>query len=771
MPLMHGTLGTAYAPAGPHQDSWSARWIWAPTDTADMWVAFRKTFVLGAAPTAAPTRIAADTKYWLYVNGSLVIFEGGLKRGPNPGATYYDERDIAPFLRGGPNVIAVLVWHLGKSGFSHSDSQASGLLLQSDIITSGVATTIATDGTWKQRIHAGYQHETTGSQPNYRLPEWNIFYDARRASSMQGWEAPGYNDGAWDASTDKGPAGAPPWNTLVRRPIPLFTYSDLLDYTNSGAFPAAGPTTIIATLPSNLQVTPYLKVEAASGAAITIQSDHYTDGGEANVRSTYITAGGVQEFESLGWMSGTAIHYQIPSGVTVLALKYRESGYATSFAGSFTSDVPFFDKLWQKAARTVYLNMRDSYMDCPTRERAQWWGDAANDMKGGFYAFDTRSYALGKKAIGELVKWQKPGGELYSPIPSGTWTQELPLQSLAAIASFWTYYQYTGDATAIDTTYDAVKRYLDLWTLDGDGLVNHRPGEWDWPDWGENADVRALENAWYTMALDTAINLATMTGNGSDRFTWQARRDSIERNFNRVLWDSTSNAYRSPGYRGDTDDRANGLAVVAGLAEPANYPAIRDVLRSHYNASPYMEFYVLEALYRMGYASDAQDRMIDRYTPQVDDPGYTLWEFWTKGGMGTDNHGWSVGPLYTLSAYAAGVRPTQPGYSAYQITPQLGRFSALSATVPTIKGDVAVDIRRPSPGRLAMNITSPAGTRARIGIPRAGMARITITANNVTVYDRGSAGQVAGLSYAGNDAAYIYFIANPGTWSFNAQET
>ncbi len=45
---------------------------------------------------------------------------------------------------------------------------------------------------------------------------------------------------------------------------------------------------------------------------IAIETDHYTDGGYNNVRSTYITKEGVQEFESLGWMSGTAVNYTIP---------------------------------------------------------------------------------------------------------------------------------------------------------------------------------------------------------------------------------------------------------------------------------------------------------------------------------------------------------------------------------------------------------------------------------------------------------------------------
>ena len=66
--------------------------------------------------------------------------------------------------------------------------------------------------------------------------------------------------------------------------------------------------------------------------------------------------------------------------------------------------------------------MRDTYMDCPDRERAQWWGDVVNE--------------LGK---------------------------ELPLQMLASVGryGFWTHYFYSGDAETMRDVYPRVKDYLE----------------------------------------------------------------------------------------------------------------------------------------------------------------------------------------------------------------------------------------------------------------------------------------------------------------------
>ena len=54
------------------------------------WLCFRTTFNLDQAPSHSELRIAADSTYWLWVNGNLQVREGGLKRGPNPQDTYCD---------------------------------------------------------------------------------------------------------------------------------------------------------------------------------------------------------------------------------------------------------------------------------------------------------------------------------------------------------------------------------------------------------------------------------------------------------------------------------------------------------------------------------------------------------------------------------------------------------------------------------------------------------------------------------------------------------
>jgi len=457
--------------------SWQSQWISAVESKNDtnIWQVFRKNIDLSAKPQKATARIAVDSKYWLWVNGELVVYEGGLKRGPNPNDTYFDVVDVSRFLKKGGNTIAILSWYWGKDGFSHKNSGKAGLVAEFNIddkIT-------GTDQTWKAMRHPAYG--VTGEpHPNYRMPDDNIHFDARK--DIGNWNAPDFDDSSWSQAMTLGTPPAAPWNKLVERPIPLWKVETLTKYENDAQLPKISDgKPIIATLPRNITISPYLKIKAPAGLTIDMRTDNYKGGSEYNYRSEYVTKEGVQEFESLAYLNGHWMIYSIPSGVEILELCYRETRYNTEFTGSFDCDDLFLNSLWLKCRNTMNVNMRDAIQD-PDRERAQWWGDAAIVLGEILHSCDLKAQPLIKKSILNLVDWQKPDGVLYSPVPAGSWDKELPGQMLSSIGmhGFWYYYLYTGDNATIKHAYPAVKHYLDLWKLGPDGLLVHRDGGWDW---------------------------------------------------------------------------------------------------------------------------------------------------------------------------------------------------------------------------------------------------------------------------------------------------
>lgn len=273
-----------------------------------------------------------------------------------------------------------------------------------------------------------------------------------------------------------------------------------------------------------------------------------------------------------------------------------------------------------------------------------------------------------------------------------------------------------------------------------------------------------MDNALLYQALGTAIEMARLTGDEADIPGYEAKRASIAANYNRLLWQGTE--YRSPGYTGKTDDRGHGLAALYGLAGADKWPAIKKVFTTSFEASPYMEKYLLEALLRMGDTDTALARLKTRYRPMVESELSTLWEGWGIGaagyGGGSYNHGWSGGPLTLLGEYVAGIAPTTPGFATYQVKPQLGPLRRVRAGIDTVKGRIEVEIRRGETG-FRLRLESPPATLATVALPLAA----TVTCNGLPVWPASSTNPpLPGLAPDGTDATHIRFTVAPGSWEF-----
>ncbi|MBK5719416.1 glycoside hydrolase [Dysgonomonas sp. Marseille-P4677] len=708
--LIFSSVGNLYS------DNIASKWITvsdADVNSANKWVCFRKDISINNVPGKVMTKIAVDSKYWLWVNGKMVIFEGGLKRGPNPQDTYYDEIDLAPFLKKGKNEIAVLLWHFGKDGFSHKNSGKAGFIMHSG--QDGI--NLSTDHSWLCKMHPAYAN-TEAPFPNYRLPESNIRYDANK--EMIDWQTADCEKiYGFTNAVEIGSWGSAPWNNLVKRPIPFWKDFGVKSVGQLQRIKGNTSDTIIGTLPYNMQMTPILEiVDSKGGELISICTDHLHGGSETNLRAEYITKQGKQEYESLGWLNGQKIYLVVPSHIQVNSLKYRETGYNASPQGAFTCEDDFFMRFWNKALRTIYINMRDTYFDCPDRERAQWWGDVVMLMGESFYTYSESTHLLMKKAIKELVGWQKPDGVLYSPIPSGNYDQELPGQMLASIGyyGFWNYYMNTGDLETIKEVYPAVKKYLSLWSLDRTGLTAYREGGWAWGDWGNNRDMRLIFAGWHYLALKGAALMADKLGYIDDASNYRAIMGKVSGGYN-ACWDGT--AYRHPEYKGKTDDRVQALAVISGIANHLKYSEISKVFRTEFHASPYMEKYVMEALFIMGEGDYGLERMKKRFSPMVNNIDYTtLFEGWEVGGFGggTVNHAWSGGALTVISQYLCGIYPLEPGYKVFKVEPCLTALKSVSLTIPSVKGEIKSSYTYSEKG-FTLNITVPRGTKGIIYLP------------------------------------------------------
>ena len=675
-----------------------AKWIWASTTSVNSYVAFRKTFSIDEVPEEAVANIAAESKYYLWMNEELAVFDGASKRGATPYDGFYEQVDLADYLKQGENTLVILVSYNGRGGNSSVDPGKAGLLFQ---MQAGDLAIVSDSSFKANRLRAYRNQGLLGADwPNYSqssmLAEWNVYYDARE--SVGDYTASDFDDSSWENATVVTEAGGQPFNDTYLSVIPLMKFDKEYTFLESEYIgqKLTQDTIITIDLPENMQFSPYFELTAeSSGLRFTYYTNTLTSQGIDSFRDDYVTAGGAQTYESLPWRSGSQLIIEAPAGITFTKIGYRRSGYDSERSGSFVTENEDVNTLWEKAVNTLLICMRDTYMDCPERERSPYIGDAANQIGETFYSLDENSWAMTKKTILNIIGWTKTDNCIPLRSPSLA-TNENPVQTLNFLVSVYEYLLYTGDEATVRLFYPVAVNYLKLWELNDDGSIVYRDGTFMWVDWGDGADAEVLQNCWYYYALSSTQKLAKALGISSDEAFFTERIQKVAAGFAKFK--------KQGGYSSGTayDDRANAMAVVSGLAEEDMYDEILNVLTTTYGASPYMEKFVEEALCLMGEYEACLTRMLTRYQPMIDDKDSTLWELWEKD-AGTINHGWTGGSLTVLSKYFGGISPESAGYGSYSIR-LTDVFSSLSMSVVTPEGTLSYSIKRAEDGTVTISL-------------------------------------------------------------------
>lgn len=757
--------------------SWNAHWIWNQAGGPDnAWVAMRKTVDIDDVPAQVLANISADSKYWLWINGELAVFEGSVCRGPSPykkwnrvrsiweqppeakpSNTWYEEIDITEFLKPGENTFAVLAWYWGRETHkgTHIDSGQGGFIFQADLGNRW----LVSDNSWKAKLHPAYKLDSGDVGKN--LVQYHVDFDAR--NDLGDWTSAEFSDDDWDAAIEFGVPPIAPWYELEKSYVPRLINHGLHSYENfpDTKFPIISTgEPIQCILPMNQQVTPYLEIETEAGKRIEIS----TDDRHNKIETYYTSKDGRQSFEGFSWFNGHQVIYQIPAGVKVLSLKYRWMSVG-SMAGSFQCDDPFYERIWEMGRNTLFVCARDNFMDCPDRERACWIGDVSDQASYLFYCMDDPGRQLLKKAIRTTMLYSHEG--VYAAL-GPLRLRELPSQSLQfAGQGVWQYYMNTGDVETLEFAYPYVRDYLALWKMEANGLPKYRgrgAGRdlWDWYDWGEKntEDKVALQPAMYSMALQSGRKMANELGRSDDIKWFDQRIDSIQNAYDKVFW---KGKFYSSNAKVLQDDRANCMAVISGLASADKYDAIAEnVLTKNYFCSPHFEWMVEDALCQMGMPDAALKRMKDRYQSQVDREHIsTLYEMFPNGG--TYNHAWNA-PNAILSKHIAGIRPTQPGWVEYEVIPDLVHLTSIETVVPSVQGDISVGINT-SDSRFELKLDSPDATVATVGVPKSDGGIASVTINDKAVWkDSAFVDGIAGVEFSGQDDRYLFFRLQPGQW-------
>lgn len=200
-------------------------------ESRNRWWLFRRAFQLTRQADTANLQVTVDGRYRLFVNGD---FAG---RGParcDPLFQRVDRHEIAPLLRVGENVIALIVHTYGDDTAWYQRARGEwtlvfgdgGVYVDCEIRSGARRDVLLSDEEWRCTEARAWNRETPLMGP---APGFIEEFDARLFPS--GWALTGFDDGEWDVAriltSGGGPPDSPfggmktePWPTLLPREIP-----------------------------------------------------------------------------------------------------------------------------------------------------------------------------------------------------------------------------------------------------------------------------------------------------------------------------------------------------------------------------------------------------------------------------------------------------------------------------------------------------------------------------------------------------------------------
>ena len=728
-------------------------WLWSRSsllDERDRRLHFRRCFELDNVPQSVEVRVTADSYYTLYVNGMYV------NRGPARGFQRhwpFDRIDLAPYLRKGRNVLAVLVYQLGISNYSYAYEDSSGFLLSGKVDTLN----IGTDDNWKFREAPGYIRAVARGSGQYCFQE---FFDCRNGDDD--WVSLGYDDSAWLNISVKAEnlrtVGVMPWHEFEERHIPLLT-NDILKPSMRIAISRHRP----AENWREIQHIGWIYNrenpvwEAAPGNAESIEftagiTAQLIDFGKEVVGNLIFDAVAEDDGECLDYMIAESLsgispdfpdasqppttlfggrlilkqrnnHHELtmPWGFRYLVLLRRGSGtiivsasvrntiYPLLVDGTFISSDKRLNEIWKISAHTQRCCMVDAYIDCPWRENAQWWGDALVQSQNTFrLSADSR---LMERGLRQISKQKTPNGLTYGMAPTCGHRCILPDYSAMWIVTLMAHYRQTGSPEMwleLRETADGILNYFQE-QCEETGLLSFDPRYWLFLDWCPalfKKGIPTVLNLIYLWALQSAHDLAVITDDMERARRFEMEKKRLQQAITAKLYNSeTQLLYDGITHAGvpvtTASPHAAALGILLDLLPQAHdtwlekilLPLLRGDRKLELLPSSYFMYYIFEAVKLKGYHREVIDNIRRWWSEFVECGLSTTPENWlekTVPGRMSMCHAWSAHPLVHFSEILLGVRQLAPGWEKISFDPLMTPGEKVSGSVPTPFGTIEV---------------------------------------------------------------------------------
>jgi hypothetical protein len=444
----------------------------------------------------------------------------------------------------------------------------------------------------------------------------------------------------------------------------------------------------------------------------------------------YVTKKGTNRFVSLKRRSGQYLFVTLrnqKAPVELKNLRIIESTAPVEAEGSFHCNDPMLNRIWKMSERTLQLCMEDTFTDCPLYEQTLWIGDARNEALYAFTAY--ANFDVSARGL-EIGAQSLEGFPIVGCQVPSAWDCILPAWSFLWGMHVWEHYFHSGDRRFLKKIWPAVLQNLDgaFAMLDGNGLFSGR--FWNLIEWAAIDQDHATvlhNNMLVAGALRAAEKCAETLKDEPARKKMETRRKRLVRAINKT-WNEKKSSYPDSILENGkpspkTCQQSSMLAVMCGVVPKKNREAVRQNLLNPPKGmttvgAPFAMQFMYEALEELGEFDAILESMRTRFQPMFDAGASTVWETFPGSdfdarGFPTRSHchAWSSSPIYFLNRIVLGIRQTEAGGKAFEISPWLGSLRHARGATATPKGLVSVDWKIQGK-TLHVAISAPGGVKA-----------------------------------------------------------
>ncbi len=705
------------------------------TETKNIHTLFRKNFSLKGCGgiRKAFLYITGDDIYKAYINGAFV--------GEGPAQSYpfaynYNCFDITDLLRyDGENAIGVHVYYQGLYNISLiSADNLHGMIAQIEIFyNDGSCEIVASDRSWRYKESEAY---------SYR----HIFgYQTQFSEDIDTnkWDADWY-DVSFDVSD---------WNEAYIPAVPYPEYYTLV--------PQLTPTV------SHERVYPALfekkdgyyfidfgkeqagclglKVCGKRGDVLEIR---YGEELEKNGRvrfslranccyQEFITLAGGEEiidfFEYKGYRYVEIIHASVDLTKRDVWTLCRHYPFPENPA-DFDCSNGLLKRIWELCVHGVKLGTQDTYIDCPTREKGGFIGDAL--ITGMTHLALTGDIRIYKKFIIDCANTARYFPGLRSHIPTNL-VYILFDYSMLFPLFLQEYYRFTGDLDFVEkmlpivdgihdhaASFENASSLVENITQPIEEANPHSAILVDWPpvlrddhDF-EKAEtgVSTVANMFYYGFLKRSSELYALIG-------CHEKAKGLIAKYERIAESLLAHTYNEKtGLFTDTPDsdhvglHSNVLQIFFGLTPPQGYgPLVELIKKKRLNCGVYFAYFVIKGLYSIGEYKTAFDLL----TGKDDHSWYnmlkcgatTCMEVWDPSQKVNMSwcHPWSSSPIHFFIDEIMGVKPAAPAWTRVVCAPKIPvGLDSMRISFPVNGGRITAEFVRTETG-VVYTLGVPAG--------------------------------------------------------------